>query len=189
MKKSILLSLILFPAIISAAVEETKREAEIELLQLTHDSFIAPRDLGAIDVLYFDGKFVVMKDGNLQPIENYNVCSDLRNISSKDFKKFLYEYDGYLIVNKKSDGAYTLDGRLRLPGGAFWGATLGAFLGRAIVYTVGYGTIYIVSIATGPAAPVTRVVLNRMASPFIHAASNVAAVAGGVALGAASGPI
>lgn len=69
------------------------------------------------------------------------------------------------------------------------GASIGAFLGKIAVSVIGHGLICIIGGLTGPLAPVTIIVLESTFGAAIEAGSMAGAVAGGITLGALTGPV
>lgn len=69
------------------------------------------------------------------------------------------------------------------------GASIGAFLGKIAVSLAGHGLIYIVAGLTGPFVVVTAIALEGAFGAIIESASLAGAVAGGITLGAITGPI
>ncbi len=131
--------------------------------------------------------FVVVQDGEKQVIEKALMNKTARDMDKKHLKHFLNF--GFFHLDKSNDGKFILKAHYRLPGRGVIGATIGAFLGKAAVSVVGHGLICAVSALTGPAAPATFVALESCFGAAIESASMAGAVAGGVALGAATGPI
>lgn len=100
----------------------------------------------------------------------------------------------YLRISQMSDGEYSIRLETRLLGGGFGGAWLGAFLGKAIVYTVGHGSIALISLAvstvgTPAAGYLVGTALTGCFAPMIEVASNAGAMALGTTLMVATGPV
>jgi hypothetical protein len=100
----------------------------------------------------------------------------------------------YIRIFQYSDGEYGLHLETRLPGGGGLGAVVGCITGKFVVHAIGgviAGTAGLgATIVAGPVvgwavAAGTWGVL----APTIEAASTVAAVAAGITLGAATGPV
>jgi hypothetical protein len=86
----------------------------------------------------------------------------------------------YLLIN--------LAAKVRGSSGGFAGTAIGC-AGKFLVSFVGHGTLLAVSYLTGPAQRATFLALESLLAPTIEHASMVAAIAGGIALGAATGPV
>jgi len=87
------------------------------------------------------------------------------------------------------DGEFSLQAKGRVNGGGPIGAAIGVFLGKAAVSVVGHGSLLLISGLTGPAAPYTFFALEACLGHQIEIASMAGAVAGGIALGVATGPV
>ncbi len=78
---------------------------------------------------------------------------------------------------------------IRGEGGGLGGATAGFYIGKYGTYAVGHGGIVIASAMTGWGCVATFIALEGQCAAPIEMASNIAALAGGIALGAATGPV
>jgi hypothetical protein len=146
-----------------------------------------PERLGSLELYHNDKGFSIYHDNKKHDVKKYHVDPMLRNINKKQLKGFLK--NGYLSVNQMDDGEYSLKAKGRVNGGGPIGATIGVFLGKAAVSIVGHGAIQIVALCTGPAYFPVMVALESTLGVAIEKASIAGAVAGGIALGAATGPV
>lgn len=122
-------------------------------------------------------------------IPNYMVSKELRSMDPATLAAILNSGNAYLDINKCSDGQYSMDIKGRVRGGGLWGCTVGFWVGRGAVYFAGYGTIHVVSLATGPLYPVTVMALSAQFAPAIEGAAMVGGAVGGLAGGVATGPV
>lgn len=145
-------------------------------------------------LLHHSKGFSILRE-NAKPvlIQRAFMDKELRGISKEKLDK-LVQLGGRLQIQKMNDSEdYSLRLKGGLNGGGFLGATIGAAIGKAAVSVVGHGTIYLVSAGVGvfcpPAGIAVGIALESTCGPAIEAASLAVAVAGGVALGAATGPV
>lgn len=122
-------------------------------------------------------------------IDNNEVI--LNELNNKEASKLaaLLATTAYLSISKMNDGEYSIHAKTRLLGGGVGGAWLGSTLGYGAVTFVGYGSIHLIALCTGPAYVPVAATLTKMFSIPIHAAASAAGVAGGVAAGVATGPV
>jgi hypothetical protein len=69
------------------------------------------------------------------------------------------------------------------------GASIGAFLGKILVSLIGHGAICVIAALTGPAAIPVGIALESIFGSAIEGASLAGAIAGGITLGAITGPV
>lgn len=150
-------------------------------------SVFVPEKLGKMELYHNRQGFYVRKDDQKIKIQKYFTDPMVRNLDKKQLKAFLE--GGYLMVNQMEGGELSLKSKIRLEGSGVLGASIGAFLGKAAVYVVGHGAIQVVALCTGPLYPVTVLALEGCLAVPIEAASMAGAVAGGLALGVATGPV
>lgn len=150
-------------------------------------SIKTPERLGTLNLYHGQKGFCVHQDKKKYPIKSYFTDPILRNITKTQLKAFLE--NGYLALNRMDNGEFSLKAKMRLNGGGAIGAAIGVFAGKAAVALVGHGAIYLIGGLTGPAAPATIIVLEAWLAPTIAAASLTGALACGIALGAATGPL
>lgn len=101
---------------------------------------------------------------------------------------------GYIAINQNQDGDYILQMNHRIIGGGGLGAIIGAIGGKFLVHAVagavatvvGLGATLIVGPVAGPAIGYG---LWGVMAPTVEVASNVVAMASGIALGSATGPV
>jgi hypothetical protein len=138
--------------------------------------------------LYTNHKHMYVEDEDASyRVERHNMNKEMRDVLAfKAITKF--KDAGYIRIDKNSDGKYTLAAKVRGEGGGPGGATVGCYLGKFIVHFVAHGTITVVSMMSGPAAPATAAALEATFLPAIEAASNVGAIAGGIIGGVVTGP-
>lgn len=127
------------------------------------------------------------KDFNAD-IPNYMVSKQLRSMDPTQLAAVLNSGNAYLDIKECSEG-YSMDIQGRVKGGGYWGGLIGFWVGKGAVYTVGYGTIHVVSLATGPLYPVVSMSLCAQFAAPIEAASMVGAACGGLAGAVATGPV
>jgi len=140
-----------------------------------------------IDIVHKDGIFSVIDDTGEYQVQNCFVDKELRNRSHEEVLGYL-KADNYLFASRMSDGEYAIHGHGRLPGGGALGATIGSYVGKYGTYAVGHGSIFIASACTGWGFLATFASLESQFAAPIEAASNTAAIAGGLAGGVATGP-
>lgn len=150
-------------------------------------SLHVPERLGTLVLFNSPQGFAVSKDKKVHLIESDALDATLRQMDYK--QRSMYMMKGALTLNQADNGQYTLQSRANLKGGGALGAAIGCWLGKAVVYLGAYGTIAIVSLVTGPAAPVTFSALTAAWALPIEAASQAGAVAGGIVGGVATGPV
>jgi hypothetical protein len=147
----------------------------------------APYQLGDIELYHGKKGFTVLKGNEKHVIEQRFMDSITRNIPKERLNDFLEH--GYFSIDRTHDGLYTIKAIQREKGGGIIGVAIGAFLGKAVVSVVGHGAIFIIGGLTGPAAPYTIIALESCFGAAIESTSMAAAVAGGIALGVATGPV
>lgn len=210
MKTTIALSLLLLPSLLFGHSENAQLSTSLslkqaatlkavaplvtEVLELTPEALSAPRDLGNLKVLQGNNTFMVWHDGKVHKVENHNIDSSLRGISTAQLKEFLVQDDGYIKVQRKSDGQFALDGQARLRGGGIVGAKIGFFTGKFLTHLLAQGGIVIVTIGTSiVATPAVGIAvgaaLEKTITPAVEIASNVVGLGGGIIGGVATGPI
>lgn len=146
-----------------------------------------PNHLGLLELYHGKNGFYVRQDDKKYEVKKYFTDPLVRDVSEKQLKNFLK--NGYISLNQMNDGEFSLKAKGRVNGGGALGASIGAFLGKAAVYVVGHGAIQLISICTGPAYPVTLLALTGCFAIPIETASMAGAVAGGIILGVATGPV
>jgi hypothetical protein len=156
-------------------------------IEVPKENLFAQRSLGQVSVFKTEEGFAIEKDGERTSVEPYRVESTLRKMDNQQLAKFLTA--GYLSVQKSSDGEYGLESHARVKGGGLWGAWVGSVLGYGAVTLAGHGTIQAVSLCTGPLYKPVSITLTKMFAIPIHKAACAAGVAGGLALGVATGPV
>jgi hypothetical protein len=95
----------------------------------------------------------------------------LRFITVEEHQNFFASKNGVLVHN------------------GIFGANVGCFIGKFVVYFVGHGAIHLAALATGPAYYVTLTALEGTFALPIEAVSKVGAIAGGIAGGTLTGPV
>jgi hypothetical protein len=157
-------------------------------VRIEPSSVFVPEKLGSLELYHHDKKgFVVRQDDKKYIVKKYFTDSMVRDITKKQLKSFLEA--GYFSINQMEDGQFSLKAKGRVNGGGALGAAIGAFLGKAAVSVVGHGAIQIVALCTGPAYLPTVFALESCFGAQIEAASIQGAIAGGIALGVATGPV
>jgi hypothetical protein len=168
-------------------MDNKKIDLSFPKFKIDSSSIRAPHYMA--DAQLFHGKkgFVVVHNEKTYLLEKVLMNKEARDMTKKSLKSFIK--CGFFSLDQTNDGQFTLKAHYRLPGSGVIGATIGCFLGKAVVSVVGHGLICAVSALTGPAAPATFVALESCFGAAIESASMAGAVAGGVALGAATGPV
>lgn len=145
-------------------------------------------------LLHHSKGFSLMRDnGKPVIIQRAFMDKELRGIS-KEKLDGLIKMGARLELNKmKNSDDYALRLKGGLNGGGIFGAVCGAALAKAAVSVVGHGSILLVSSAVGlfcpPAGAAVGIALESTCGAMIESASIAAGVAGGIALGAATGPV
>jgi hypothetical protein len=143
---------------------------------------LIPGSLDGLKLSHNQGQFRVSHDGEHKLVQNHNVDKEIRAVDAVKLKAMLK--NGYIAVNQSTNGDYKLQYNGRLKGGLIIGAKIGAWIGKVGVYALGYGTISLISFATGPLAKGTFVTLTKFCAGPIESASNAAAVGLGIYMGA-----
>ena len=166
---------------ISSPIDEKK-------VHIDPSSIRTPLRLSDVELYHSTKKgFVVLHDDKKHVIEKAFMDKTARDMTKESLKHFVKT--GYFALNQTNDGTFTLKTHYRLPGGGILGATIGAFLGKATVSIVGHGVIQLVALCTGPAYFPTMMALESCFGHAIEIASVKGAIAGGIALGTATGPV
>jgi hypothetical protein len=187
MKKALLMLSFMNVSLFSMELEVVKHTQNANKMRIDSSSTFIPNQLGSLDLYHGKKGFYIRQDDKKQSIKRYNMEPMLRDITKTQLKGFLA--NGYLSINKTEDGEYLLKAKQRLNGGGPIGATIGCFLGKAAVSIVGHGAIQVVGILSGPFYWPVVIGLESTIGHQIELASMAGAVAGGIALGAATGPV
>jgi len=155
----------------------------------TKRALMTSNEVGAATVLCHPDGFHVYKKGKLKKIQRPFVSKELRKLNNEQLSQALSSGQAYLKLNQNSDGEYALDFKTRINGGGYWGAMAGAYTGKFVTSFVGHGALLVVSFAAGPLQPAAFYALEGTFGPTIEGASLVVALAGGIAGGAATGPV
>lgn len=162
-----------------------------DFLPIKKKSVFAASSLSGIRLLHNSHGFAINNNGRIQPVQSYDVDPQLRSITPKQLAAFI-KNDGRFVVNKLGDD-YSVRMGGGLKGGGVIGATIGAFTGKFIVHAAAQGAYAVISGGVGlicpPAAPAVWAALQLTCAGPVEVASNVAAVAGGIAVGTVTGPI
>jgi len=159
--------------------------SSLSAMELKKEHLSIPQGLGNVKVLHKNnGKFYV----NDAKVQVYNTDKELRGLSREQLTSILAA-GSYIQLKQIGDDNYKLSLEGRLLGGGLFGATAGAWIGKAVVYVAGHGAILVAGALTGPAAPVTILTLEAWFAPQIEMASMAGAVAGGILGGVATGPV
>ena len=151
------------------------------------ESVFAPSKLGLVELYHGKNGFYVRQDDKKYEVKKYFTDPMVRDVSEKQLKNFLK--NGYLSLNQMNDGEFSLKAKGRVNGGGVIGTIIGASLGKIAVSLVGHGAIVLISICTGPAAIPTAIALESYFGAQIELASIKGAIAGGILLGVATGPV
>ncbi len=159
--------------------------------EVDRGSLQIPQRLGNITLHHSEDGFTIRDQGIDVPVKSYMVDKKLRGVSPKDLSKILVN-GGYIAVENRSGSDYSLQFQGRVKGGGPVGATVGAIAGKAAVHgtaqVVYLGISGLVGWFCPPAAPAVYAMLQATFATPVELASNVAAVAGGIALGTLTGP-
>jgi len=169
------LLLLLLPTLSFAATEVPKR------------NLFVPHPMREVSVLHKKGNFYVKEGTKEHEVCKADMDKPLRTMNKAELDRFMK--NGYIEVNKNALGDYNLKAHGRLNGGGIAGATIGAYIGRGLVYGVCHGAILVVSICTGPAMPAVFSALESTLAPAIEVASWPASIAGGIIGGTVTGPV
>ena len=181
--KRVLSFLLVSSSILPMQLDLVKNDVKKEHIK----QVFVPNKLGSIELYHGKKGFYVNHDNKKYVVKKYFTDSIVRDIDKQKLHSFLQ--NGYLSVNQMNDGEFSLKAHNRLNGGGVVGAVIGAFVGKAAVSLVGHGAIVIAGALTGPACPATIIVLESWFGPAIELASIKGAIAGGIALGVATGPV
>lgn len=205
MSKKMLASVLLLSALSSFASSPFPTNA-----QVSHDTDIAfectvkkalfkgsalshVRDIGPLKVHHEGDRFSVeTPEGDIREVQPAFLSKELRGISTDKLAKMVTA-GAHLGVKKSSDGNYSIDLNERLKGGGAFGAFVGCWIGKTVVYVVGYGTITLVSGAittvSGPGGVLAGLAMKAALGAAIESASNVGAFIGGTIVGVSTGPL
>lgn len=158
-------------------------------LLIHENGLLASEKFGVKKVVKSKGNYFVLTKDGINKIHRHDVSQSLREMDDEQLTHFLNSGNGVLKINRFTNGEFKLDRHVRGNGGGFAGFWIGATLGKVVVSTVGYGTIGLISMAAGPGAPFAATAMTTLLAPYIEGASVYAAAVGGMALGAATGPV
>lgn len=131
--------------------------------------------------------FRVVKDGKSTPIEEHSVDPLLRKMTVKQLQAF--QKQGLITVKQCDNGDYVLGAAAIAKGGGILGANAGFWIANFAFRAICHTGIAIVSVCTGPAAPITFAALEGTLAAPIEAGAAAAGIAGGIAGGVATGPV
>ncbi len=154
--------------------------------RLDSSSVHSSHTLGKIGLYHDRNNYFVKHNDSYHKVEDHATDKTLRSIKKQDLNRFLA--NGYITVNRDSTGEFNLKSNGRVKGGGVIGAWIGSVAGYGLVTGVGHGGIHLVAICTGPFYMGTAGALHKMLAIPIHKAACAAGVAGGIALGVATGP-
>ena len=166
---------------------KNKMHVEKDKMLIDERSLFVPEKLGKMELYHNKQGFSIRKDDQTIKIQKYFTDPMVRDLDKKQLKAFLE--GGYLTINEIEGGEYSLKSKIRLNGSGALGAAIGACIGKVTVSLVGHGTIFVIGLCTGPAMPATIIALESAFGPAIELASIKGAIAGGIALGVATGPV
>ena len=142
----------------------------------------------AVTALVRSQKGYNLQMGNVnREIKSYDVDARIRSMNGEQLGRLAAI--GGLKAHKMSNGDYRIEIGGGLKGGGAFGAWLGSTLGYGAVTFAGHGAIHLVSLCTGPLYVPVSATLTKMLAVPIHAAACTAGVAGGLAVGVATGPV
>lgn len=100
---------------------------------------------------------------------------------------------GYLEITQMSDDSYRIYARARLFGGGAWGATVGFWVGKVLIYGAAYIATKVICGGVGLLCPeaegFTKYVVGLLSASSIEAGSNAIGLATGIAASVITGPI
>lgn len=165
----------------------------MELTTLSRNQIHAPSALGDIEVVADTHDFFVKKNGILNRVQRHDVDRTLKAAHKQLALQKLLK-NGYVSVSRYDNGDYKLNVHGRINGGGLWGATIGAYSGKFLTHLVAQGCILTVSagvalVATPAAGIAVGVALEKTLAIPVEILSNTVAVAGGIALAVATGPV
>ena len=161
--------------------------------ELKQKTIMTAYGLGKVGVLHDKEGFKVKQNGNIRKVHNYDLDQSLRGVSSERLAQF-EEMGVCLLVKQFDNGDFKLGLSGRLNGGGVGGATVGATVGGTAVVSAYSLMTYGIGVAAGAAfGPATAAVIVGnwcwwTAAPAAYAVK-VGTLAGGIAGGAATGPI
>ena len=139
------------------------------------------------NIRYEENKFTVLDGEHKHQVQPHFVDSLLKRMSPEQLKIFV-EQGNRIKAIRLSNGEHRLQAVVPGKGGGLLGATIGAYIGKYGTYVVGHGSIIVASALTGWGCVATFASLELQFAAPIEAASNVAALTVGLALGVATGP-
>lgn len=141
-----------------------------------------------VDLFYDKEGFFVRSNDEDVRVHSYDIDPIFKDRSQKDVLRFAL--GNKIKLKKFNNGEYRVEAAGGLKGGGVGGAFVGSLIGKGLVHFIGHGTILIIGACTGPAMPATIAALEAALLPtVIEPASNIAAIAIGVAGGVATGPV
>lgn len=176
--------------ILSLVVSSSLMNADVEILKIDQVAVVSPGIHGA-ELFFSEGKFAIVKDGEVHSVKPHDVDRLLKGLNNKQLCK--YAAIGKFRVNRFENGEYSVSSYGALNGGGAVGATVGAAAGKMAVHGAAQAVYAIiggiVSIFCPPAGAAVYTALQLTFAVPVEMASNVGAVAGGIALGVATGPV
>lgn len=154
--------------------------------KIPKSSVFIPHTAGKAHLVHGKNGFAIKKQGQLYPVKSHDIAKPLHGITQAQLAAFICSNGKLTVRTIGDDYGVSIAGNLK--GGGPIGATVGAVAGKAAVCGLGYGFIATVSNLAGPAAGWVAPALTGLLAPTIEAASNVAAIGCGIALGTATGP-
>lgn len=118
------------------------------------------------------------------------VCDDE---STTDLQRHL-SGSAYIFIKRLNNGEYALHLCDRLPGGGLWGATLGCWIGKFVASAICHTGILLVTaavsvVATPAVGAVVGMSLESTLGSAIETVTTAGAIAGGITLAVATGPV
>ena len=117
-------------------------------------------------------------------------------LSPEDSEKIISQLpaSSYIKVFQYSDGEYGLHLKTRLPGGGLFGASAGCWIGKFVASAVCHTAIFVVGgavslVATPAVGAIVIASLETTLAAPIEVVTTAAAVAGGITLAVATGPV
>jgi hypothetical protein len=135
--------------------------------------------------------FAVTEHDRSYRVGRESLDGTLRNVNKTNLVRFMQK--GRISTHKLNDGSYMLRGHVNGLGGGPWGAWTGMWIGKFTTHFVAQAGISIatagVAIVCPPAAMPFYMAAQSAVVPSVEVFSNVVALAGGIALGVATGPV
>lgn len=147
--------------------------------------------MGIETLMHNKDGFTVVKEGKAYQVPMHLVDKNLRGRTNEQMAKYLAHHQ--VRINQAGENEFSIQEGTRALGAGAGGATVGFFAGKGLVYGASYGAIYgvgaVITFFGGPiAGGAFTETAKPLLAPFIDTASNTVGLAGGILLGALTGP-